>query len=310
MIQKTTDKSAILQSGICSSDPSIVLSAGNTVVNLPFWKNLTGDDEVLSDSSDMGVSKITTGKDLATVHLRGKAWSANDLASLLAGDNAMTAIANKSADFWAKQIQTVLVKTLAGATAINAFAGHVNNISATNGDGGVISANAMIDTISLMGDSYSELEGIMMHSAVMFKLLKEDLITTIPASDGKDAIYTYMGKRVIVDDMLAPTDIRSEGAETAVWAYPIYFFGNGSIAYNEGTGVVNVETDRDKLAGDDYLITRRQFTMHPRGIAWHPAESVPVGVTPSNAELADSGNWSLVEDLKNVAITKLVARIA
>ena len=296
MIQKTTDKSALLSSGICSADSNIKLGAGNTIINLPFWKNLTGDDEVLSDTTSMTVGNISTGKDVACVHLRGRAWSANDLASILAGDNAMTAIGNKASDYWAKQIQKVLICSLQGAFSASSVSGLVNDISAETNP--VISANAMIDTIAKLGDNADTLTGVMMHSAVMFKLLKDDLIDYIPASDGKSALTTYMGKRVIVDDALTPTD----------GAYPIYFFAEGAVAFNEGTDIVNVETDRDRLAGDDFLITRRQFTMHPRGIKWQ-APSI-AGVTPSNEELATGTNWALVEDIKNVGITKLIAKLA
>lgn len=297
MIQKTTDKSALLQSGICSADSNIVMGAGNTIVNLPFWKNLTGDDEILSDSNAMTVGNISTGKDIACVHLRGRAWSANDLASLLAGDNAMTAIGNKTADYWAKQIQKVLINSLEGAFSATSVNGLVNDISAGSGSASVISADAMIDTVAKLGDNADTLTGVMMHSAVMFKLLKMDLIDFIPASEGKASLTTYMGKRVIVDDSLTATGD----------AYPIYFFGDGAVAFNEGTNVINVETDRDKLAGDDFLITRRQFTMHPRGIKW---KGTPTGVTPSNTELATGTNWELVEDIKNVGITKLICKLA
>ena len=43
-----------------------------------------------------------------------------------------------------------------------------------------------------------------------------------------------------------------------------------------------------------------------RGIKWI---GTPAGVTPTNAELADGSNWQLAEDRKNVAITKLIARV-
>lgn len=297
MIQKTTDKSALLQSGICSSDSNIVMGAGNTIVNLPFWKNLTGDDELLSDGTSMSVGNIEAGKDIACIHLRGRAWSANDLASILAGDNAMTAIANKTADYWAKMIQKVLISSLEGAFSATSVAPLVNDISGKTGDDAIVSSKAMIDTIAKLGDRGDELTGVMMHSAVMYKLLKDDLIDYIPESEGKSAITTYMGKRVIVDDALVDTG----------GVYPVYFFANGAVAFNEGKDVVNVETDRDKLAGDDFLITRRQFTMHPRGIKF---KGTPAGVTPSNTELATGTNWELVEDVKNVGITKLLCKLA
>ena len=103
---------------------------------------------------------------------------------------------------------------------------------------------------------------------------------------------------VIVDDAIMGTS----------GAHPIYFFGKGAIAFNEDTtGIEITETDRDKVGGNDILVTRRAFVMHPRGLAW---EGTPSDVTASNAELATAANWSLADNIKNVPITKLVAKLA
>lgn len=252
---------------------------------------------MLDDETAMSVNKIEAGLDVACVHVRGKSWGANDLASLFAGDNALEAIAEKTGTYWAVQKQKVLCATLTGVFNSSSMSAHVNDISANTGDTGIVSAEALIDTETLMGDNYDQITGIMCHSAVMQKLRKLDLIDTIPDSQSQRSLPFYMGMPVIVDDMLTPTD----------GAYPIYLFGEGVIAYNEGDGVQQVETDRDKLAGEDYLITRQQFTMHPRGIKWI---GTPSGKTASNTELAVGTNWSLVDDIKNIGICKLIARIA
>lgn len=297
--QKTVQKSRLLQSAIVSADPTIDFSKGGKTVHIPFWKNLTGEDEILDDATAMSVNNIEAGEDIACVHLRGKSWGANDLVSLLAGSDAMEAIAEKSADYWAVQKQKVLCATLKGIFASTGMSSHVNNIASTTGDGGIISAEAMIDTEALLGDNYDSLGGIMCHSLVMNKLRKLDLIDTVPDSEGKRSLPYYMGMPVIIDDML--TEETSGSGD-----YPVYIFGAGAIAYNEGNGVEAVETDRDKLAGEDYLITRQQFTMHPRGIKWI---GTPAGKTPSNTELETGTNWELVDDIKNIAIVKLVARV-
>lgn len=296
-MQLETEKSRLLNSDIVSSDANLVFTNGGKKIHIPFWKNLTGDDEVLNDSTGMSLDKIEADEDVACVHLRGKSWGANDLASLLAGDNAMDAIATKTADYWARQKQKVLVSTLKGISACAGFSDHVLDISQTEGASGIISAEALIDTESLLGDNYDQLTGIMMHSKVMQKLRKLDLIDTVPDSESKQGINFYMGRPIIVDDMLAPVGN----------AYPIYLFGNGCISYNELDGLPKVETDRDKRAGVDELITRQQFTMHPRGIKW---KGTPAGVTATNAELEVGTNWEVVDDLKNINIVKLVARIA
>ena len=298
MMQTETEKSRLLQSNIVSGDENLQFRNGGKTIHIPFWKNLDGDDEVLQDGIAMTVSKIDSDESIATIHLRGKTWGASDLASLLSGDSAMDAIAEKAGEYWARQKQKVLISTLTGISANATFANkHVLDISASEGDAGVISAKAMIDTESLMGDNFDQLSGVMMHSRVMQKLRQLDLIDLVPDSQSNSQIQTYMGRPVIVDDMLTPTGN----------AYPVYFFGAGAIAYNELDGLPKVETDRQKKAGLDELITRQQFTMHPRGFSF---VGEIAGITASNAELATGTNWKLVDDVKNINIVKLVARIA
>ena len=52
------------------------------------------------------------------------------------------------------------------------------------------------------------------------------------------------------------------------------------------------ETDRDSLAGEDILVTRSHFLMHPRGIKFTGASVA--GSSPTNAELEAAANWSRV----------------
>ena len=319
----------------------------------------------------------------------------------------MGAIADKLGDKWASNLQKVLIKSLEGVFAAESMATQVKDISAEAGNLGIVSAEALIDAIYLLGDNYDQLSGLAMHSAVMQKLAKLNLIDYLPDSEGKPGLPTYMGKTVIVDDGIAPkTIITTAGTKevqtitptlagtaatgtvtitapgedekeipttsasdvssviaaiveaykaSTVWnvaagentvvftakangekeditvdagtstftfnvavttpgkadvtanAYPIYLFGAGAIAYNERQDAISLETDRDIILGQDILTSRRVFTMHPRGIKW---TGDAAGVTPTNAELATGTNWELVEDAKNVLITKLIARVA
>jgi hypothetical protein len=57
--------------------------------------------------------------------------------------------------------------------------------------------------------------------------------------------------------------------------------------------------DRDTLAGDDILVHRRHFIMHPRGVRFTGS---PVGVSPSTAELQLGANWAKVWEDKNIRI--------
>lgn len=113
-------------------------------------------------------------------------------------------------------------------------------------------------------------------------------------SDGGDPIPTYMGKVLIVDDKMPYSD----------GVYTTFIFGQGAIGYVSANPKVPVEVGREPLkgGGQDYIVQRRFFVMHPRGIRWSPAQGVPAKATPSNAELASTANWQRCYDPKNIRI--------
>ena len=304
VIQRTAELSAFYQSGIIARTPELdrLASSGGKLLNMPFWEDLDGEDEVLSDSTALTVDKITAKQDIAALLTRGKAWSVNDLAKALSGDDPLAAIGDLVAEYWARRFQVILLKILDGifgntsATEMNT---NKHDISA-QGNAAVIDAKTAVDAIYKLGDNADKLTGFAMHSATVAKLTKDDLIETIPPSEGKPAVRTFLGKPVVVDDGL-PVD-------TTNGIYTTYIFGQGAFGWGEGGAPVPVETARDALAGDDILIHRRHFILHPRGVAFQN-DSV-TGATPSNAELANSQNWKRVYEPKNVRIVQFKHKLA
>jgi hypothetical protein len=296
--------SAIFQSGIAQRTEEFdrLASQAAKTVNMPFWGDLSGDDEVLSDNNALTPGKIQANQDEAVILRRGRAWGANDLAANLAGDDPMRAIADLVAAYWARRYQAALVSTLQGVFASASMAALVHDISGQTGEAAVISAKTTVDAAQKLGDAKNQLTAIVMHSATEAALAKQDLIEYVKPSTGSIEVPTFLGKRVIVDDGV-PFD---SGAGT----YTTYLFGPGAIAYGEGNpvGFVPTETDRDTLAGEDYLINRRTFILHPRGVRF-TSQSVS-GVSPSNTELADGDNWTRVYEPKAIRIVKFVHKIA
>ena len=306
VIEKTAEKSRILQSGIAIANPKLneLVTAGGTTMQMPYWKDLTGDDEVLSDQNPLTPGKIGADQDIAALLLRGRAWGANELAGALAGDDPMKAIAERVSDYWARKEQKILVSVLTGAFAAASMANHVADKSdvATG-----INGDMVLDAKQLLGDSAEQLQAIMMHSAVYTKLKKQNLIEYTTTSDGKVTIPTYLTYQVIVDDGM-PVETVGTG-NNAYKVYTTYLFAKGSIGRGEGTPVslTPTETDRDSLAGEDFLINRRALVMHPMGVKWI---GTPAGVTPTNAELATGTNWQRVYEDKNIGLVALKHRIA
>jgi hypothetical protein len=156
----------------------------------------------------------------------------------------------------------------------------------------VISAKTAVDAIYKLGDNADKLTGFAMHSATVAKLTKDDLIETIPPSEGKPAVRTFLGKPVVVDDSLPNNN----------GVYTTYIFGAGAFGWGEGGAPVPVETARDALAGDDILVHRRHFILHPRGVKFLNASVT--GATPKNVDLANHLNWKRVYESKNVRIVQ------
>jgi hypothetical protein len=300
IIQRTAELSALSQSGIISNNPELdaLAMGGGKLINMPYWNDLTGDDEVLSDTGALIPEKITAGQDVAALFLRGKAWSTNDLAEILAGSDPMAAIGDLVAAYWARMRQKQLFSMLKGVFASASMVGNVQDISAGAGAAAVISGEAFLDAKQKLGDASDKLTAVSMHSAAFTALQKQNLIAYIPDAEGKVEIPTYMGRRVIVDD----------GHPVNAGVYTSYLFGAGAIGLGNGMAKVPTETDRDSLAGDDILINRQSFVLHPRGVKFNAA--TVAGSTPSNAECELPANWTRVYENKAIRIVKFVYKLA
>lgn len=305
VVERTRELSALFASGIVADNPELnrLAEAGGTLINMPFWNDLSGDSEVLSDSAALTVNNITSGKDIARLQMRGKAWGANDLAKALSGDDPMRGIGDLVAGYWAREMQKNLVASLKGVFASTTMASeHVNNIAGevtTTDAAKLISADAVIDTFGLLGDAMESLTAIAMHSKVYQRLQKLNNIEFVEDSDSKIRIPTYLGRRVIVDDGLPVV-----AGTTSGFKYTTVLFGAGAFGYGEGGAPVPTEVDRNSLAGYDVLINRKHFVLHPRGVKW--TETSVAGEAPTDAELATAANWGRVYDKKNVRLAALI----
>lgn len=304
VIQRTAELSALRRSGIVSSSIELnrLATAGGKLINMPYWEDLSGDDEVLSDNGALTPGKIEADQDIAVLLMRGKAWATNDLAKALAGSDPMGAIGDLVAEYWARREQATLIATLNGVFAAASMAASVHNISIADGNASTaanrIGAEAVINAATKLGDAAGGLTAISMHSVPYSNLQKDDLIDFQPTSGQNVGFGTYLGKTVIVDD----SHPRVAGA-TSGFVYTSFLFGAGAIGLGEGAAPVPTETDRDSLRGDDLLVNRRHYLLHPRGVKF-TSSSVATS-SPTNAELAIAANWVRVYEQKNVRLVAL-----
>ncbi len=307
LVEKTAELSALVQSGIVVPDEELdeLAIAGGKLINMPFFKDLSGKSSVLDDANPLVPQNIGTNKDVAALLMRGSAWGVNDLAKALSGADPMGEIAKLVAAFWSREEQKVLIATLNGMFAdniANDTGDLVLDVSIETGDtataNNLIGGETIIDAGTKLGDSAGKLTAMAMHSTPFSRLQKNNLIETVEESESKVKIPYFQGKRVLVDDS-CPV----EAATTSGNVYTTYLFGQGAVGRGEGRAPVPVETGRDVLSGNDILVNRRHFLLHPRGIAFQNA--TVAGKSPSDEELALAANWSRVYEQKNIRIVQL-----
>jgi hypothetical protein len=297
VIEKSIEKSALFQSGVMTFDAqlSIDVNGGGDIVNVPFFKDLFGDDEVGGDDGvALTPSTITTSQDVATKVMRGKAFDATDLSAELSGEDPMGVIADKVADYWVRRQQAALISTLNGVFADALLTSHTLDVSANTDGTEKIGSTNVLNAKQLLGDASDMLATIVLHSSKYTELQIADLIQYVKDSDNNVMFSTYLGYRVIVDDTLVPD---------ADGNYSTYLMALGAIAYADVTRKVPVETDRDSLAGVDVLVTRKGWVQHIRGVKWNDATG-----RPTNALLADGTKWTKVYEDKNIRVVKLITK--
>lgn len=304
--QRALELNAFWKSGILSTPGDLTFgSRGGTKIEMPFWKRLGERAQLLDDNDDLEIRKIQAGQDTAVQHARALVYGATDLSAALAGSDPMRAIGDGLADNWSSEYNHVALASLGGAMGALAAESPTKNsydISGLSGSAAYVDGASFIDASQLLGELKGQLTGIAMHSAVEAWLAKNDMIDTVRDSEGKIILSTFMNKTIVVDDTMAP---ESGGIYTS------YLFGPGALGWGEGSPKVPTETDRDALknGGEEFIVNRRHFVIHPRGIRWTPISGVPNKLTPSDAELANPANWTRVYDPKDIRIVRFRHKI-
>ena len=224
--EQTTQRDAFLASGVVQPMAELNATEGGDFINIPFWSaNLTGDFEVLSDSTSLTPGKITADKQVGVILHRGRAFEGRDLAALAAGADPMAAIGAKLGEYIANQRQKDLIASLQGVF------GSLNNNNSSSAffDLTIDSENADTPTAlsprhvaqarALLGDQGEKLTAVAMHSKVYYDLVERRAIDYVSSDDARGTsttqsggsmaaaygggvgVPTYMGLRVIVSDL-------------------------------------------------------------------------------------------------------------
>ncbi len=315
VVNRTMELTALCKSGIIVNSPEFdkLASEAARTHNMPFFEDLAGESEPVLEDTKMTPAKIGSNKDISTTIFRQKMWASTNLAAALAGADPMKAIGDLVAEFWARDMQKELIALLSGifgsytpdgGQETTPMADHILDLTKmTNATAKIISAEAFIDACQLMGDAQGILTDVAMHSATKTYLKKKNLIST--ERDSTDVEFeVYQGRRVTVDDG-CPMDKNG--------VYTTYLFSQGAVALGNGSpeGHVATEFDRDKQTGGgvDFLINRKAYILHMRGVAYTGKVRENVE-TPTREEMANPENWKPVYEPKQLRVVAMKHKIA
>lgn len=317
VIEESTRTDAFLQSGVVQPMAELNTSGDGSgdFVSVPFYKaNLSGDFEVLTDSTSLTPGKIEADRQIGVLLRRGRAFEARDLAALASGSDPIGAIGQKMARYVNHQKQKDLVSCLSGVF------GSLNNNSSSSAFFGLCLDSESSDSPTsltpshvaraknILGDQGDKLAAVVMHSATYYELVERRAVDFVAAGDtsggatasggsiagafGNPTVPVYMGMRVVVSD-----DVQTTGTGASK-EYAVYFMTQGAVGGSEITAL-RTETDRDILALSDALAISLGYCYHPIGAKWGVTT-----VNPTRAQLETVGNWSKVYETKNIGIVR------
>jgi hypothetical protein len=174
----------------------------------------------------------------------------------------------------------------------------VLDISSLAGNAALFLTAAVLDCAGTLGDRMGEVAGIAVHSDTYRRMLRNDLVQTIPDSQGRP-INTFRGMAVIVDDLMPKVgDV-----------YTSVLFTSGAVGWGMSAPRVAPGTEIESKpsagngGGQQILHSRVNVAIHPSGYAW--TEGAVADESPTIAELADPLNWQRVVERRAVGLAFL-----
>lgn len=233
---------------------------------------------------------------------RAKAWTEKDFSyDITGGQDFMDNVAAQVAEYWDDVDQNVMLSILKG---IFSMTGTKNEEFVTKHttevDGNMDSTTLNSATNKACGANKKKFSMVFMHSDVATNLENLNVLKHITYTDGaitRDlSLATWNGKMVVIDDNM-PVDTGAEGGAK----YTTYVLGDGAFDYADIGAKVPYEMARDPYTdgGVDTLITRNRKVFAPMGISYE--KKTQATLSPTNAELENGENWSLVHSGESVA---------
>ena len=311
--EASVELDAFIQSGVLVDDALLTAqaSAGGRIGEIANFEFLTQTAPNISSddpSSHATPQAIAGQKQIWRLAALNQSWSVMDLARELALKDPVAAITNKIGGYWAIERQRRLIQACIGIYNDNVTAADDMYINiATDAAlpvaaAELISPAAVMDAQQTAGDHMGMFTAIAMHSVVFTSLKKQQVIDYISPAGTPLPYPTYLGMRVIVDDMLPVTTGTNRKTYTTI------LFAAG--AFSRGQGVVNVPSEMIRIptagtgGGQESIFSRISEIHHPWGFSF--VSGSVAGDSATLAELALAANWNQVYHRKNIGLAFLL----
>lgn len=227
---------------------------------------------------------------------RAMAWTEKDFSfDVSGGVDFIDNIASQVSEYWIEQEQNTLLSILKGIFSMTGennlefVDSHTYDVSLA--DDGCVSTTTLNSAMQqACGDNKKKFTMVLTHSTVATNLENLNLIKNLTYTDSEGLtrdieLYTWNGRLVLVDDSITTDDSG---------LYTSYVLGDGAFSYEDIGAKVPFEMTRDASTsgGVDVLYSRMRKVFAPYGISFEKVNQA--SNSPTNAELEDGGNWSLV----------------
>lgn len=311
MAEQPTWNDAIINSGILVQDSTIMDLIGEkgNVATLPFYVPIDeAESQALNNDgeTDNTPVEISGKKQTAMLIQRMKAWKAQDFTKELTGADPMTHVANSVAGFYRQTRVRDLMAIVDAVLSLKGMENHITDLSEQTGTGAVTDTNKVDETTLIfaqqkaLGDSSEKMGLLFLHSYMYAKykalgLVDYNKYTVTNALAGDVNLPSIGGFIPVVSDRFT-ADTSKQNV-----VYKTYMIGAGSILTcpkNNYEDPYYADYDPETKAGIRKLYTKQGYVLHPNGFSI--AQDKVAKESPTNAELGNKANWSLVYNHKNI----------
>lgn len=318
-------RNKLLESGAITKDSRLVEIFGSQTTTaygvIPFYGNLEGEPDNYDGKTDVKTNTTTTFEQGVFTYGRMHGWTEKDFSyEITGGVDFMANVRNKIVKYWGDKDQDTILAILKGVYSMTGqknvefITTHTNDISTKTDDAALVGPTSLNDTIQkACGDNKDIFKLVIMHSTVATNLENMKLLGYLKYTDASGierdlGLNTWNGRLVIVDDSMPAETVPAqeaqgtEGQEGYVPAtpeytkYTTYVLGENAISM-QPLGVKHpYEMVREAKVngGEDTLISRKRVAVAVNGISY--TKKKQASLSPTNAEMADGDNWSLVKD--------------